>query len=102
MTKLELLPVHPGEILYEEFIVPFELSKNRLGLALGIPPQRIGEIVNGKRGITVDTALRLAYYFKTTPQFWLNLQNRYDLDNATLQKLPEKIAAEVRIPVSVA
>lgn len=89
-------PIHPGEILWEEFMLPYGLSQNRLGLDLGVPPQRIGELVRGKRRITVDTALRLALYFNTTPQFWLNLQNRYELDMAEADKLPHQIRSEVR------
>lgn len=89
-------PIHPGEILLEEFLRPLNLSQNRLGLDLGIPPQRVGDIVRGRRGITADTALRLARYFGTTPQFWLNLQSRYELDVARHNHLPERIEAQVR------
>lgn len=89
-------PIHPGEILLEEFLEPLSLSQNRLGLDLGVPPQRIGDIVRGRRGITADTALRLARYFGTTPQFWLNLQTRYELDVARASDLPRRIEAEVR------
>ena len=93
---IELGPVHPGEILMEEFLKPLALSQTRLGIDLGVPPQRIGDIVRGKRGITTDTALRLARYFGTTAQFWLNLQSRYELDVAKHEHLPERIAIEVR------
>lgn len=79
MTR-KMKPIHPGEILFEEFLKPLGLSQNRLGRNLGIPPRRVNEIVHGKRKVTTDTALRLARYFKTTPEFWLNLQIRYDLD----------------------
>lgn len=89
-------PIHPGEILLEEFLRPLDLSQNRLGIDLGIPPQRVGDIVRGRRGITADTALRLARYFGTTAQFWLNLQSRYELDVARHNRLPEKIAQQVR------
>jgi len=89
-------PIHPGEILLEEFLRPLDLSQNRLGQDLGVPPQRVGDIVRGRRGITADTALRLACYFGTTPQFWLNLQSRFELDTARQQHLSERIAAEVR------
>lgn len=92
----DLGPIHPGEILQEEFLRPLGLSQNRLGIDLGVPPQRVGDIVRGRRGVTADTALRLARYFGTTPQFWLNLQSRYELDVARSQHLPERIAAEVR------
>ena len=73
-------PIHPGEILMEEFLEPLEVSQNRLAVAIGVPPRRINEIVHGKRRITADTALRLAHYFGTTDRFWLNLQTRYDLE----------------------
>ena len=73
-------PIHPGEILMEEFLEPLEVSQNRLAVAIGVPPRRINEIVHGKRRITADTALRLARYFGTTDRFWLNLQIRYDLE----------------------
>ena len=89
-------PIHPGEILLEEFLRPLGLSQNRLGIDLGIPPQRVGDIVRGRRGITADTALRLARYFGTTPQFWLNLQSRFELDVARHNHLPERIEAQVR------
>lgn len=73
-------PIHPGEILMEEFSNPLEVSQNRLAVAIGVPPRRINEIVHGKRRITADTALRLARYFGTTDRFWLNLQTYYDLE----------------------
>jgi addiction module HigA family antidote len=82
MAPKRLDPVHPGEILLKEFIEPLGLSQNRLALALGVPARRINEIVLGKRGITADTALRLARYFKMSPQFWLGLQMDYELDVA--------------------
>ena len=75
-----IAPIHPGEILREEFLEPLEVSQNRLAVAIGVPPRRINEIVHGKRRITADTALRLARYFGTTDRFWLNLQTRYDLE----------------------
>ena len=75
-----IAPIHPGEILMEEFLEPLEVSQNRLAVAIGVPPRRINEIVHGKRRITADTALRLARYFGTTDRFWLNLQTRYDLE----------------------
>ena len=73
-------PIHPGEILMEEFLEPLEVSQNRLAVAIGVPPRRINEIVHGTRRITADTALRLARYFGTTDRFWLNLQTYYDLE----------------------
>lgn len=74
-----IAPIHPGEILMEDFLEPLEVSQNRLAVAIGVPPRRINEIVHGKRRITADTALRLARYFGTTDRFWLNIQIRYDL-----------------------
>lgn len=73
-------PIHPGEILLEEFLEPLGVSQNRLAVAIGVPPRRINEIVHGNRRVTADTALRLARYFGTTDRFWLNLQTRYDLE----------------------
>jgi len=78
--KLE--PVHPGEILLEEFLKPMNLSQKRLALAIGVPPRRINKIVQKKRGINADTALRLARYFDMSPQFWIGLQMEYALDVA--------------------
>ncbi len=83
----KLKPVHPGEILREEYLVPLNLSMNRLALDLRVPVTRIAEIVHESRAITVGTALRLARYFNTTPQFWLNLQTRYDLEVAQDKEL---------------
>ncbi|QXN95595.1 HigA family addiction module antidote protein [Nocardia iowensis] len=74
-----LPPTSPGEILLEEFMKPLGISQNALARALGVSPRRINQIVNGKRAITTGTALRLARYFSTTPEFWINLQTRYDL-----------------------
>ena len=94
-----LKPVHPGEILAEEFLEPMALSQYRLAKDIGVPARRINEIVLGKRGITADTALRLARYFGTTPDVWLNLQVRYELDKARLsigkliERLPRFVAA---------
>jgi len=78
MAKLK--PVHPGEILQEEFLKSLGVSQYRLANDIGVPPRRINEIVLGKRGITADTALRLGRYFSTSPQFWMNLQARFDLE----------------------
>jgi len=80
MKKSLMPPVHPGEILREDFLKPLNLSVNKLALDLRVPATRIGEIVHERRRITADTALRLARYFKTNPEFWLNLQNFYDLE----------------------
>ena len=79
MLQRLLDPIHPGEILLEEFLKPLELSQNQLARDVDVPPTRINEIVNGQRPITVDTAMRLARYFATTPDFWLNLQQRFDI-----------------------
>ncbi len=94
MKGKKLAPVHPGEVLQEEFLKPMGLSQNRLALQVGVPPRRINEIVLGKRGITADTALRLARYFSTSPQFWLGLQMDYDLDVAA-DALAERLEREV-------
>ncbi len=80
MRNEKIPPMHPGEILMEEFLRPMGLSQNRLANDLGVPPRRINEVVLGKRRITADTALRLAHYFNMSPQFWLGLQMDYDLD----------------------
>lgn len=95
MTHNDLLPVHPGEVLLEEFLQPLELSQNRLALSIGVPARRINEIVLGKRRISADTALRLARYFGTSPQFWLRLQADYDLDLAA-DELGDRLDREVR------
>lgn len=79
MAKKTLKPIHPGEILNEEFIKPLEISQYRLSKDINVPPRRINEIIHGKRSVSVDTAMRLAKYLSTSPQFWLNLQNKYDL-----------------------
>lgn len=78
----KLPPVHPGEILAEEFLGPLGLSQNKAALAMRVPPRRINEIVHGRRAVTADTALRLARYLGTTPDFWVNLQAHYDLERA--------------------
>jgi len=82
MARPPLRPVHPGEILAEEFMKPMELSSNALARAIGVTPARVNEIVNGKRGITADTALHLSRYFGTTADVWMNLQARFDLETA--------------------
>ncbi len=84
MRKVKLVPVHPGEILSEEFLKPMSLSQNRLALALCVPARRINEIVLGKRGISADTALRLSAYFGNSADFWLGIQMDYDLDTARI------------------
>ncbi len=95
MTEKKLEPVHPGEILIEEFLKPMGLSQNRLALSIGVPARRINEIVLGKRRITADTALRLARYFDMSPQFWLGLQMDYDLD-VTADAMSVRLKQEVK------
>jgi addiction module HigA family antidote len=75
-----MAPIHPGEVLQEEYLAPLGVTQNHLAVAIGVPPRRINEIVHGKRGITADTALRLARYFATSERFWLNLQGRYEIE----------------------
>ncbi len=79
-TAPMMAPIHPGEILMLEYIEPLGITQHRVAVAIGVPPRRINEIVHGKRGITADTALRLARYFGTSERFWLNLQSRYELE----------------------
>ncbi len=95
MTAKKLPPVHPGEILKEEFLEPLELSQNKLALSIRVPAPRISEIVQGKRSITADTALRLGRFFGTTPQFWMNLQGRYDLETAE-DELGDQLEQDIR------
>src|SRR5580658_8569194 len=99
MTK-KLKPVHPGEILREEFMVPLGLSMNRVAMDLRVPVTRIADIVNEKRAITADTALRFARYFNNSPTFWMNLQTRYDLEVAE-DEIADKVERDVR-PLSAA
>lgn len=96
MKKKKLHPVHPGEVLMEEFLKPMGLSQNRVALGIGVPPRRINEIVLEKRRVTADTALRLARYFGTSPQFWLGLQTDYDLDMASAS-LGTRLEREVKM-----
>ena len=79
-TTRKLAPIHPGEILLEDFLAPMGISQYRLAQDISVPPRRINEIVHGSRRISADTALRLARYFGTTERFWLNLQSRFDLE----------------------
>lgn len=80
MAPRKLAPIHPGEVLLEDFLEPLGISQYRLANDISVPPRRINEIVHGKRAITADTALRLARYFKTSEHFWLNLQSHFDLE----------------------
>jgi len=99
MTATKLQPIHPGEILREEFLVPLGISRRQFAKQLGVPATRLNDIVLERRGITADTALRLAKALGTTPEFWMNLQQKYDLDMAKAQSW-EQIDNEVK-PVSV-
>ena len=96
MASKKISPIHPGEILLEEFLNPMGISQNRLALDIGVPARRINEIVLGKRRITAETALRLGKYFGMTPQFWLGLQMDYDLDVAE-DKLEKRLDREVHV-----
>jgi addiction module HigA family antidote len=96
MGNDRIAPVHPGEILLEEFLKPMGISQNRIALDIRVPPRRINEIVHGKRRITADTALRLGRYFGVSAQFWLGLQMDYDLDTEE-DRLGDRLGKEVRI-----
>ena len=94
MAASRLAPVHPGEVLLEEFLVPMGISQYRLAKDISVPPRRINEIVHGKRAISANTALRLARYFGTSERFWMNLQAQYDLD-VERDRLGDRIREEV-------
>ena len=96
MPAEKMDPVHPGEILLEEFLKPMNLSQNRMALDIRVPARRINEIVHGKRRITADTALRLAKYFDMSPQFWLGLQMDFDLDLAE-DRLAGRLDKEIQV-----
>ncbi|WP_062519757.1 HigA family addiction module antitoxin [Demequina silvatica] len=98
-TTEKWAPIHPGEVLMEDFIKGFEITQNKLAVAIGVPPRRINEIVHGKRAITADTALRLGRYFGIDPQFWLNLQAHYELEVAE-DRMAAQIAAITPIQVA--
>jgi antitoxin HigA-1 len=100
MAPRKLPPVHPGEILLEEFLRPLGLSQYRLAKDVSVPPRRINEIVRGIRAVSADTALRLARYFGTSERFWLNLQGRYDLE-VEKDRLGKRLQQEVRIRITV-
>jgi antitoxin HigA-1 len=95
-------PVHPGEILREDFMKPLELSINKLALDLRVPATRIGAIVHERRRVTADTALRLARYFKTNPEFWLNLQNFFDLEESKRSGIASEIELHVQPAAALA
>ena len=92
----EPTPIHPGEILREEFLAPLGISQNEAARALDVPTHRVNEIVRGRRRVTTDTALRLAKYLDTSPEFWINLQTRYDLDASAANGETERILRSVR------
>ena len=96
MDKREFPPIHPGEILLEDFLKPMNLSQYSVARSLGVPPRRINEIVHGKRAITADTALRLGRFFNMEAQFWMNLQSRYDLE-VTKERLLDRLDKEVSV-----
>jgi addiction module HigA family antidote len=100
MTGKRLAPVHPGEVLEEEFLKPLNLSQHRLALDIGVDPRRINEIVLRKRSVTANTALRLGRYFGTSPEFWLGLQAQYDLDIEE-DEMGERLDREVRVYAEV-
>ncbi|MDN5917495.1 MAG: HigA family addiction module antitoxin [Pseudonocardia sp.] len=100
ITENDLLePIHPGEILMEDFIEGFGITQNKLAVSIGVPPRRINEIVHGKRGITADTAIRLARYFGTSEEFWMNLQSHYEL-RSERRALGDKVAAIIPLRVA--
>jgi addiction module HigA family antidote len=96
MIEQKMAPIHPGEVLREEFLAPLGLSQHRLALDVGVDPRRINEIVSGKRSVTANTALRLARYFDTSPEFWLGLQAQYDLDIEE-DELGDRLEREVKV-----
>jgi len=99
MSKRDFPPVHPGEILLEDFLKPMEMSQYRLAQSMGVPPRRINQIVHGNRGITADTALRMGRFFGMEAQFWMNLQTRYDLERAR-DILSDRLELEVEVHAS--
>ncbi len=96
MAKKKAPPIHPGEILLEEYLKPLGISQYRLAKEISVPPRRVNEIVHGKRSITADTALRLARYFGTSERFWLNLQTHYDLE-VEKDRLADRLEEEVAV-----
>jgi addiction module HigA family antidote len=97
MVRKKLPPVHPGEVLLEEYLKPLGMSQYRLARGISVPPRRINEIVHGKRAVTADTALRLARFFGTSERFWLNLQIRHDLQKEK-ERLGDRLEREVESP----
>ncbi|MCR4320506.1 MAG: HigA family addiction module antitoxin [Candidatus Brocadiaceae bacterium] len=96
MREKKIPPIHPGEILFEEFLKPMNISQYKLAKDINVPARRINEIVQGKRAITANTALRLGHYFGMSPQFWINLQAHYDLEVES-DKLAGQLKREVRV-----
>ena len=96
MKRKKISPIHPGEILFEEFLKPLGISQYRLALSISVPSRRINEIVHGKRSISADTALRLSRFFRTSAQFWINLQSHYDLE-VEKDKLGDRLEEEVEV-----
>jgi addiction module HigA family antidote len=96
MSREKLAPVHPGEVLFEDFMRPLGITQYRLSKDIGVHPRRINEIVHGKRSVTADTALRLSRYFGTSERFWLNLQTRFDLE-VEKDRLGDRLSKEVRV-----
>ena len=96
MKTAKLPPIHPGEILAEEFLIPMEISQYRLAKGISVSPRRINEIVHGKRNISADTALRLSRYFGLSERFWMNLQGRYDLETEK-DRLADRLEKEVQV-----
>ena len=96
MPRTKVAPIHPGEVLEEEFLRPLGLSQYRLARDISVPPRRINEIVHGTRAVSADTALRLARYFGSSPEFWLNLQARYDLERER-DRLGDRLQREVSV-----
>ena len=96
MRNKKITPIHPGEVLLEDFLLPLGISQYRLAKDISVPPRRINEIVHGKRSISADTALRLSRYFKLSERFWLNLQARFDLETEK-DRLNGRMEAEVKI-----
>ena len=94
MKKEKMAPIHPGEILQEDFLIPMEISQYRLSKYISVPPRRINEIVHGKRAVSANTALRLSKYFGTSERFWLNIQAKYDLE-VEKDKLGDRLENEV-------
>lgn len=94
MKKMKMPPIHPGEVLIEEFLKPMNITQYRLAKDISVPPRRINEIVHGHRSVTADTALRLGRYFGVSPQFWLNLQAHFDLEREE-DRLGDRLDQEV-------